>query len=215
MEKIAFVCFLICSLINLTFAFFEMEKYRKITKGFVLLSLIVFVSFLNITNFYIYLALLSGFIGDIFMLKKKEKTFLLLGIIAFGLNHLFYMLAICRNIDILHQKFAFLIPLVYLFIAIITILIFGKLVPSYKIRGGIYASFLIFEFLMCLLFAIYECDKGYYLSILSLVGIIFFMISDAYICKTMFYRHDKREDFYIMLTYIIGQILLSLSLGMV
>ncbi|MGN1262244.1 MAG: lysoplasmalogenase family protein [Candidatus Enteromonas sp.] len=38
-----------------------------------------------------------------------------------------------------------------------------------------------------------------------------FLVADAYLVKTLFYRDDKRRDFTIMFTYLLAQGLIALG----
>ena len=66
-----------------------------------------------------------------------------------------------------------------------------------------------------IIFLIYSYKYyAYPLCFLPLLGNLIFIVSDLYLAKTLFIKHDKREDFYIMFTYLVGQFLLSLSIGL-
>jgi len=69
---IGYSIYMLIALVHLTFAYLEKEKLRKVTKPFLMASLLTIVIILtlhaNIFNHLLIMAICFGLIGDIFLL---------------------------------------------------------------------------------------------------------------------------------------------------
>jgi uncharacterized membrane protein YhhN len=195
---------------ELVFAFLELEKPRKIVKPFCLVALILFLITLKLDNIYVYGALFFGLIGDIFLIYKKHKMMILLGIFSFFIGHLFYIFTFVELLSYEIPK-----------IAIVLIVALGLLSPllpykicysktkSFTVPGAIYMFTLVLELVLAILVAL-DKKSGY--SNLLLIGNVLFFASDIILSISMFFKDFKRRDFYIMSTYLAAQTLMSLGL---
>lgn len=211
MDIFALVLMSLIYLAELIFAFFEIERFRKIFKPLCLLALIFYLSMMKLDNIYIYGALFFGWIGDIFLLFKKERKLLvLIGILSFLVGHIFYIITFVNLLS-------YDIPV----IAIIITIALGLLSPlvPYKIcyrntkfftaPGGFYGYVLFVELIVAILLAI---DQKTMYSNLILAGNMLFITSDIVLTVSMFFKDFKRRDFYIMGTYLAAQTLMSIGL---
>ena len=188
LSKSIVILSLVFIIVHLVFCFLEKNRERKITKCFCVVSIGLIVWALGAKNIFVYFALLFGLLGDLCLIFKDNKKLLVLGMIAFGINHIFYYIGALQKIDNLNSCFYYIIPLVVIIISSIIYLIGKKYFKGLSIPSS--------------------------LCFLPLLGNLIFIVSDLYLAKTLFIRHDKREDFYIMFTYLVGQFLLSLSIGL-
>ena len=78
-----------------------------------------------------------------------------------------------------------------------------KIIPSYKlcVPGCFYLSTLF----MVVLFSFFVAGVANERMLMVAIGATIFLSSDIYLVKCNFYKHSKREDFFIMLLYLIGQ----------
>ncbi|MGN1294836.1 MAG: lysoplasmalogenase family protein [Bacilli bacterium] len=201
--------------VHLVFCFLEKHKARKITKCFCIAAIAVIAWILGAKNIFVYFALFFGLLGDLCLIFKDNKKILILGMITFGINHILYYFGALYKINNLHFCFYFIIPLVFVLITLIIYFMGKKYFKDMSIPSSLYASSLGTETLVMIIFWIYSYKYfSYPLCFLPLIGNVIFISSDLYLAKTLFIKHDKREDFYIMLTYLAGQFLLALSIGL-
>ena len=89
---IALFAFFILSFIDILFTNRGLKRQRVFTKPFIIPFLLVYY-FLSAAslNILVILALMFSTIGDIFLLFRKSKTFLILGLVSFLLAHVSYI----------------------------------------------------------------------------------------------------------------------------
>ncbi len=207
-----FSLFLLISIVHLLFCFFEKEKLRKISKPFCVLLLSIAIIFISPSEYFIYVGLLFGVVGDILLLKKHKVWPLVIGTFFFFLNHCFFVIEaikLCFPINDFIYFFMAFFPILF---CLITYYPFKKVFRQGQLTfgGSIYCSFLSLDFLMMLVLSIMYKPK--YLLISSLGGFAF-IASDIFLCYTLFIKDVKRRDFFIMALYLIGQTLISFGLA--
>ncbi len=201
-------------IIELIFAFLEKETLRKVIKPFCMLSLTFILISLNVTNFFLYIIIGLGFLGDICLIFKKDnKIIFSLGILFFFIGHVLYCYLFAKSLN-------YTIPLwVYIGLGV-----FGLLTPllTYKTLHPLVKVFTIpgtyyfYILLMDLLFSTFLMVSSQNINtILIFVGVLIFILSDTILSFTTFITDVKRRDFYIMLTYLIAQSLIAINLAMI
>ena len=205
------ILFFFACVIQLVLAFAEQEKYRRIEKPLCLALLTAFAAVSLPNHPFIYIATFMGLLGDIFVILPNKKFFYL-GALTFFLGFVFYAL---EGLIVLMDK---AVPLYMILVIIATYLVMffvfaffiGPRLTSKRfdqIGIGLYLAPLITLVpIMSFLTA-----KGGGVMYLALIGIIFFLSSDLTITYTKFVKKFKRYDFYIMMTYLIGQVLIVLG----
>lgn len=203
------------SVAELALAFFEKEKARKIVKPFCLLFLTLAIAFFVPNHPLLYIGAIFGMIGDAFLVSTKPKFFIP-GTIAFLIGHLFYISEIMLILKFADPVLWWLFPTCVLFLASISFA-FYKL--SFKIAknkpiailGNLYLGLLIIVTIVFILATVYA-PKGYYY--LGIIGGVSFLASDLILTQATFVKDFKRRDFYIMLFYLIGQVLILLAISL-
>ena len=211
------VLVLISSVIHLYFCWVENEKLRKITKAFpiVFLTAAIFIAVPKYPLIWLF-PLLSLF-GDIALLFKKKSIFFFL--IAF----IFFLGAhICNfnELTIMLVRSDTTIPtLSYVIFGISSVLIVVFIFPitrkvagKYGIIANIYFPVLIVVGATSLLVTAAYANS--YQGLLVALGYVFFIFSDAFLIYSNFFKDVKRHDFYVMSTYIIAEVLISVGLTM-
>ena len=203
----------IVCIVELIYCFLEKEKLRKIIKPFCLVFLMLFLLSLKLTNVYVYAALIFGLIGDIFLIfKKKHRMLFLLGAFAFLIGHAFYIFTFANLLS-------FPIP-EYVIVGLVIVGFFTPLIPyklcyrhtkSLTIPLAIYGYILVLE---CALAIVLAVDSGSIFALLIGIGNFLFIVSDTLIFVSLFIKDFKRRDFYIMLTYLLAQALMSIGLNL-
>ena len=155
-EQLVLILFLstfsLLSILELVFAFLEKEKQRKLIKPFLLLSLSLMLILLYPNFPFLYLGALCGMLGDICFIFKDDQRFVYLGLITFGLNHLFYVLCCFFFLqDRVSISLASIIIFAILFpiLAVVAIFALKKVIkPKWPLAifGGIYVSLIFLDF---------------------------------------------------------------------
>lgn len=199
--------FLIASILQLILAFSENQKLRRKEKFLCLLMLGLAALFALPNHPLIYIGAFLGMAGDIFVLRKKTFN---LGVAAFFFGHICYILeALFFIISIKNIGYEQYISFFFPFI-VITLVIFEmcKKDPKHStleaLAQGLYFSILV-VYIPVLTYAITKIGSYIYLS---LIGSILFLISDTILVITHFGHKFKRYDFYIMLTYLLAELLI-------
>lgn len=209
--------FVFASVIHLYFCWTEKEKARKISKPFTISLLSVSIIFLVPSHPLIWLFPLLSFVGDFFLIfKKKSMAFFVLGFVFFFLGH------VCNLIEltillfksdttipvIAYIVFAVALTLVIIFVFPITRKIAGRI----SLLANVYMPTLLFVGAFSLL-----CTAAYancYQGLLIALGYVFFIFSDAFLLYANFLKDVKRHDFYVMSTYLIGELLICVGFSL-
>jgi hypothetical protein len=210
-----FGLFILASVVNLFFAFYEMEKARHISKPFCLFFLTIAVACAVPTWYLIYIGTFLGFLGDILLLWKKQKAMLVLGALSFLLGDLCYIATMMLKFGeagLLTWTVGGYILIYFAILLLISVpfmYVFTKHSPLFTTVGVVYATILITVGATALL-----GDYWGYAQYLVLVsaGDVFFCASDLTLGATIFKKDIKRRDFWIMLTYLIAEGLISVGL---
>ena len=161
------------------------RKLYSILKAFPLLFLIIGFVICYPTKPILYLALIFALSGDILLIFKKSKLFYI-GAVSFFISHLLF---------------------------IVLVLSFGitkfKKLKANAFLTPIYFSGLIINFYLAINCLILIKDLAF---IICIIGYLFFILSDAFIAIQKFIKTYKYHDFYIISTYYIAQILISIGL---
>lgn len=202
-----YAIYILMSILHLLFAFFEKEKERKVTKPFLLFILATMAFILLPFQPFLYLGCFFALIGDICFIFKDKKKFIYLGMAAFFLNHLFFILELSLILSFKNQwNLASILIYSILFSIILFASYFGirKILRIEKMMsfcGCIYFTSLALDLGMTILLLINQ----HFNILFSLCGMILFLISDSILSYTMFLKDIKRRDFYIMFTYLSAQ----------
>ena len=203
--------FFLAMIFELVFAFLEKEKYRLIAKPFCLSFLVLFLLSTFIDQYIVYIAAFFGLIGDVLLMSKKDKCFLI-GAFSFLLGHVLYILYTLIFILNWNIKPYQIIIISILFVVEFIVLLFVtnkfKISRFEKVGGALYLTTLT-SLIPLFLFASLERPNYMYLA---LIGSVLFLISDSILSFSRYIKPFKRHDFYIMLTYLLAQLFIGLGL---
>ncbi len=216
MSYIFFAFFILSSIFHLVFCFKENEKWRAITKPIPVLFLMLAALVSLPKHPLIYLGALLGIVGDILLVKNKDHRFFISGALGFLLGHFLYIseiLFIILKASPMPLLFYILVPIALILIVLIAFPLTNKIVNNKVIAviGPLYMLVLLLVSAISLVTVL----KGHSLMILGLVGGILFFVSDLILTQATFKKDFKRRDFYIMLTYLLGQVLIVSGLVLV
>lgn len=214
METFSLLLFLLFSAVHLYYCWEDDVKGRARTKPFLLFFLLLFYCFAaNEIRPLIFGALFFSWLGDILLLLKGTKWFICGGV-SFLFSHLLFIAAYCRLTEI-----RFDLPVLF-----ISLILYGTVTGYvvYRIREYVshtmrllLASYLFINGLMNT-FALMRLvsDKDLY-SMISYIGALFFFISDSILFLVRFhpeYKTRKGRSFAVMITYLLGELLITVGL---
>ncbi|TFG21912.1 MAG: lysoplasmalogenase [Promethearchaeota archaeon] len=160
-------------------------------------------------NWLIVIALIFGYLGDIFLMFNKEEFFVF-GLGSFLLGHIFYIIAFLLSISniMMFPIWTILLVLPSLFVVFYVIKrTLGKLgevkVPTYIYIGVIF----FMGFCAILRFASFDLTS----AIIVWLGANLFMLSDGMIALNKFDKDIPKGEIYIKLTYVLAQFFIILG----
>lgn len=199
--------FVVASILQLSFAFIENQKLRRKEKILCMMMLGIAAIFAFPNHPLIYIGAFLGMIGDWCVLKKKTFN---IGVVAFFLGHLSYifecLFMIIGNHNI-EWYFDMILILTYVFVAlgIYWVCSLNKNRTTLnKVAQSLYFA-IIAVYIPLFILAMIKVGSFMFLS---LIGSIVFLISDSILVLTHFGFKFKRYDFYIMLTYLLAELLI-------
>ena len=198
---------LICS------SFLALNDFRYVTKPLLLTALIVFfrsnATHLNKSTVTLtFLALVFSLLGDVFLLfQERSHLFFILGLLAFLIAHILYVLVFSKTSSSLLNARYVLIALVAYALLLFNLLkdnLNEMLIP------------VIAYMLVILSMATYAyLRKGQVSSqsfVLVFAGALLFLISDSILALNKFYKPMPLANLSIMLTYGLAQLLIVLGI---
>lgn len=205
---------LFLSIIHLVFCFKLNEYWRKLTKvfcvGFLALSVMIFTFEYPL----IYIGAFAGAVGDYFLIKKEKLKSLMVGIVFFLIGHVCYILQIMLLMNSPMWSYVLYVGILLLCIILIQIFFYPKLkYLAHRLTnlGTGYFLCMSSSIVLCIIYLILGNGTNPYLWMV-LVGYLLFVSSDSILMYTTYIKSWKRADFYIMLTYLAAQYLITLGL---
>ena len=207
------------AIIHLLLCLFEKEGPRKITKPITTLLLMAAIMILVLTypeipypKHAIWIAGIFCVLGDLFSLKVKSKPLFITGSIFYAVGH-------CLNIFVMVTMLSFTFSWwVYLIAALAAIIIAFAFYPLTRLLFGkiayvinLYLSLHLLNLALAILLLI---DGKPLLSIIIIIiGYALYFVSDFLLAYAAFGKDIRRRDFYIMLLFYAGQVLIMLGLA--
>ena len=205
--------------VHLYSCLFGIENPRMFTKVFLMpfLSLIYYKATPK-ENFSIkiFVAIILGFLGDVFLLNDSYLPLILLGLGFFFFGHFLYIINFIIETGLRNYKkyFVFLI-IISLFYLIYAHFAFNNLKEGFQ-RGSILipGAFYIMQLaLLNIASGIYAYTYFNIYAILVHFGTFIFTISDFVLARKMFYENNKYYQVILMATYIIAQSLICFGMS--
>lgn len=201
--------FFITFALHIIFTKNEYNKGRYCTKPFLMILLtIYYISSVSEINYLIVMALVFAFIGDVFLMWPERKYNFIIGLLAFFIGHICYIFLFSQNISFTKD-----IPLWFYLIIIIYAIgarsVMKKLkgyLGNMKIPAYIYmAVILLMSFTSLARIWIMDMSIAF---LLPFIGSLFFLCSDSILGFYTFKGKFKNGNVYIMLTYVLAQVLI-------
>jgi len=199
---ITFGIYCVIGIVNLVSAIFFKESLRKITKSCLMPALLVFY-FLGAGRilFPVIAALIFSWAGDIFLINKDKQIFFKLGLAAFLVSHIFYIIAflvLAGSVNILALIISAVIA-VPMGLAILKLLNASQ---PMKIPVTAYAIVIILMSMAALQLMLAQPGIA---GIIIFSASIVYLFSDTFMAYLLFHGKPKYFNFITMLPYIIAQ----------
>ncbi len=203
---IILLCLLLVSVfVELFLAFIEKEKLRKCFKIFPLLILTIISIRLVPASPLLYVGAFLGCLGDLFIIFEKKKIFFYIGGLSFFAGHILYLILMIKSNNIIYEWYHYLVIVVSSIIVIF--IIYKNLKEKFSLTDVICGSFYFGILILLLINAVFiSIDVQNYYLLLVALGYVLFLISDTMLVIKDFIREFKRDDFYVMGTYLLAEI---------
>ena len=187
------------------------EGVRKATKAMLMPVLLVFYV-VTVSEILIVaiVAIAFSWLGDILLIRKDEPKFFRMGLVAFLLSHVFYIVALLVIIDNYHM-IALVISVV---IALIAEILLPKLINPPKAMKMPVIVYGVVILSMCVFAFQHVLNHPGFASTLLFAGSIIFVFSDS-LMTFLAFKEEKPKYFnaITMLPYIIAQVFIVVGLA--
>ncbi len=205
---IVIIILLCSSCINLFGHIFQKNKLAGISKVFLVPSIILLCYLINPDiPIIIYLGLIFGWLGDLFLLSEKDHMFLL-GLSSFLIGHILYMVAVSQLV-FTYDVFIVIVSAVIL--CTVMMFVFFSLHRHVPKIMKIPVTTYLLSLVGINFFSINLLFQNFTVAAVILVcGSVLFLCSDYVLARSMFIKKTALGDFVVMLTYISAQLLIGL-----
>ena len=213
-KRLGIILFLILLFIDMAAVYFKNEPLRYISKPLLMPLLIGYFifntrPFISPLKKWIVFALIFSWVGDVLlMFESMSPDFFMSGLVAFLIAHFFYILfyeSIIRR-ENLKKNYWWFIPVLIYYVSVIYILSphLGEMKLPVRIYG-IVISYMLIQALQTARIK-YQNAAG-----LMIAGSVLFITSDSLLAINKFHSSFEYAGIAIMLTYGIGQLLITLG----
>ena len=183
---------------------------RKFTKASLMPILLIYYIVTSANLLVVALiAIIFSWLGDIFLIRKEEPKFFRLGLVAFLLSHVFYIVTLVLITHGLH------IPalIVSIAVALVAEFLLPRIInPPKAMRGAVivYGIVILAMSVYALQYMLSGLSLG---SVLLFAGSVIFIFSDTLMTYLSFGKKPKYFNAITMLPYIIAQGLIIFGLA--
>ncbi len=206
--------YIVVSVIHLFHSWQDKAPLRAKTKGLLLVFLILYYIFAaDDLSWFLLLALITSWIGDILLIFKGNGWFTAGGI-SFLLSHIFFILTYSINISFAAVPFAVVIPVALVYFAIAFCIIRTLTPTTPKIMLPPMYLYLLANSTMNLFALMRLFSQKNIWGAVAFAGAVLFFISD---CTLFLVRYHKNKNlifkrhFTVMLTYLLGELLIVIG----
>lgn len=204
----------VISIIQLFACFYKLESVRKITKPLVMLTLGFAVLLFDPNKYYILsIGLFLAMIGDTFIIFSKKRINLILGGVFFLACHIVYLYHFIQYFLLSNVEFNYGFLIAMIPVMLVNVIVFYlKNLMGHKIQS-LGAGTYLFSLMLNISFITYLFFINY-TSLLLVIwfGYLIFIASDIMVILQHNFECHRHINFFIMLTYIIAQFMISLGI---
>ena len=218
LKYIFFALFLLASVIHLIDSWRDNAKRRAYTKPFLLIFLLLFYLFAaKEISWVLAAALLFSWLGDVLLIPKGTPWFIAGGI-AFLVSHILFIFAYLPAIKWESAVWWILIPAALVYYGI-------SVTVTLKLKGNIPGAMIVPMILYLLANSTMNLAAMTQLMTLrnagaavAYAGAVFFFISDCTLYLVRYHKNKNlifKKHFTVMLTYLLGECLITVGLLMI
>ena len=208
------ILFLLTLGLHIAGMYWPLDLLEKFTKPLLLVILISWFvvttnSFQSANKKWVTLALCFSWLGDVLlMFQAKNPMFFLLGLSAFLIAHIFYIIFFhkIKVAEGVKSKGFLLLPVVIYYAVLIAVLY--PYLADMKVPVPVYGLVISFMLLLALHMLFIRNKKA---GQLMTAGALLFVISDSALAINKFYQPFEASGFVIMLTYGLAQLFIVLG----
>lgn len=212
--KVGLIVYAIMAILHLICCFMKFEKGRNYTKVLLMFCLlfICLLNGINTGNLYvlIMLALIFAMISDIFLLMENNQKMFACSICLNLISYLLYIIQMINKLPFKIELYFYIILLAFLLCW--CLILVPKLKPYVKELSAllaIYSFTLLFGVVIGLISFLINSSLS---SIMLIIGFILFIVSNVMLCVVRFYKPFRRYHFYLMIPYVLAQLLVIYGL---
>lgn len=218
-KRFGFVLFGLFAITDITFLALEHNSYRYYTKPFLLpvLLLTIFANSVGqnhpVSKKLLFIAFAAGTAGDVLLLgTEKRPDFFMYGLAAFLIMQLVYCFYFFR-MQSLKNEYLLIQGFVALLLAGYSFTLVGSL---YKYLGALKMPVILYAIVISLMFFaatnIFHSKRANKLAVNFFIpGAAMLVLSDSILAVNKFYLKDNLFNVSVMVTYILGQLFLSIG----
>lgn len=217
MKYVFIALFAAASIAHLYFSWKDDKRGRACTKPFLLIFLALFYVFsVDEVSPLLLFALLTSWLGDVLLIPKGHKWFSAGGV-SFGISHLLFIAVYAQRISYESVPWlpVIILAIVYCLIAAKIISMVWKTTP--KLMRGVMYVYLLANSAMNVFALMQLLTTGAMGAVIAYIGAVLFFVSDCSLFLVRYYKEKQivyRNHFTVMLTYIAGELLITLGIIM-
>jgi len=199
---ISFGIYCVIGIVNLTSAFFFKEGLRKISKCCLMPALLVF--YLLGTGrilFPVIAALILSWAGDFFLINKDKPVFFRLGLAAFLVSHIFYVIAFLILAGSVNTAALVISVIIAVPLTIVILKLLDAEAPM-KIPVTVYAVVIMLMSISALQLMLARPGHA---GILVFAASVVYLFSDTLMSYLLFHGKPKYFNVITMIPYIVAQ----------
>jgi len=208
--KILLILFALVSVVHVSAIFLRKEKLRRISKVLIVPPLLAaYVAGQGTPLVFTVLALILGWLGDLLLIRIREKAYFRLGLISFLLGHVCYIITFVEYLGFFDsggiEKFSVTSMVVFIPFAIIAgVMIFRFIAPIKEMFFPVLLYMIAIEIMAFWGLEILVLNPGF-AGLLIFSGALCFMISDTMLAYYTFRKLSLPGAVLIMVFYIMAQ----------
>jgi uncharacterized membrane protein YhhN len=215
--KVFLILFALVSVVHVSAIFLRKGKLRRVSKIFIVPTLLAaYITGQGTPLIFPVLALIFGWLGDVLLLRIREKTYFQLGLVSFLLGHVCYIITFVGCLGFFGSgaagRFSVTAMAVFIPIAIlIGVMVFRFIAPPKEMIIPVLFYMIAIEIMTFWGLEIFILNPGL-AGILIFAGALCFMISDTTLAYYTFRKLTIPGAVAIMVLYIIAQAVIVLGL---
>lgn len=215
MQHLFFALFILCAVVHLADSWKDDARRRAATKPLLLLFLILFyLTAADKISWFLLGALVTSWLGDVLLIPKGNKWFLIGGS-SFLVSHLLFIGVYLPYINFSRVPWLWILPMaiMYLAMSLCSILMVRENMP--KIMNLAMLLYLVANSAMNLCALILALTTFHPGAMVAYAGAVLFFLSDCVLFQVRYHTNPNlifKRHFSVMLYYLSGEMLITLGM---